>query len=113
MIRRGGVAVLITLALVAPPQASQVNKHPGFIQVYDGNVENLETPAEFCKGDWQDLVYFMKVRRYAPDLFIVQQISGRRQLDELIGFMNRNLPGSFKGVIARRDPRPFDSPCHA
>src|SRR5262245_25159433 len=114
MIRRGGVAgILITLALAAPAQATRVNKNPSFIKVYDGNVENLETPTEFCKGDWQDLVYYMKTARLSPDLFIVQQVSGRGQLNDLVTFMNRNLPGKFKGVIARKDPRPFNSPCHA
>ena len=113
MVRRGGLAVLITLALAAPARAARVNKNPDFIKVYDSNIENLETPTEFCKGDWQDLVYYMKTASLSPDLFIVQQISGRGQLNELVGSMNRTLPGRFAGVIARRDPRPFNSPCHA
>ena len=89
------------------------NQDPTFLQVYDNNVENLETPTEYCKGDWQDLVYFMKLQKYAPDLFLVQQVSGRAQLNELTEFMTRNLPGRYKGVIARRKPQPFDSPCNA
>jgi hypothetical protein len=114
MFRWGGLAGLVlTLALVAPAHAAKVNKHPGFIQVYDSNIENLETPTEFCKGDWQDLVYYMKVQPLSPDLLILQQISGRAQLNRLLAFMNKNLPGRFKGVIARSDPRPFNSPCHA
>ena len=84
------------LALVAPAQAARVNKNPGFIQVYDANVENLETPGEFCKGDWQDLIFYMKVQPLAPDLFIVQQVSGRGQLNTLTTFMSRNLPGRYK-----------------
>ena len=93
-------------------RAAVGNQDPTFLQVYDNNVENLETPAEYCKGDWQDLVYFMKLQKYAPDLFLVQQISGRDQLNQLTEFMTRNLPGTYKGVIARRNPRPFDSPCN-
>ena len=85
---------------------------PTFLQVYDNNVENLETPTEYCKGDWQDLVYFMKRQQYAPDLFLVQQVSGRAQLNKLTEFMTRNLPGRYKGVIARRNPQPFNSPCN-
>ena len=89
------------------------NQDPTFLQVYDNNVENLETPAEYCKGDWQDLVYFMKLQKYAPDLFLVQQVSGRAQLDELTNFMSRNLPGRYEGVFARRNPQPFKSRCGA
>ena len=98
----------------AAPRAAVGNQDPTFLQVYDNNVENLETPSERrCKGDWQDLVYFMKRQKYAPDLFLVQQVSGRAQLNELTGFMTRNLPGRYKGVIARRNPQPFNSPCKA
>ena len=97
----------------AAPRAAVGNQDPRFLQVYDNNVENLETPTEkYCKGDWQDLVYFMKLQKYAPDLFLVQQVSGRAQLDQLVEFMTRNLPGRYEGVIARGKPQPFDSPCH-
>jgi hypothetical protein len=99
----------------APKEAAGAvaNQDPAFLQVYDNNIENLETPAEFCKGDWQDLVHFMKLQKYAPDLFLVQQVSGRAQLNELTDFMSRNLPGRYRGVIARRSPQPFNSPCKA
>ena len=97
----------------AASPAAVANQDPTFLQVYDNNVENLETPTEYCKGDWQDLVYLMKLQKYAPDLFLVQQVSGRAQLNELTESMTRNLPGRYKGVIARRKPQPFDSPCNA
>ena len=114
MIRWGGVAgLLITLALAAPAHAARANKNPNFLQVYQSNIENLETPREYCKGDWQDLIYYMKVQPLAPDLLIVQQVSGRDQLNVLTTFMSRNLPGRYRGVIARAEPRPFDSPCRA
>ncbi len=97
-----------------PTRASpgaEPNHHKTFLQVYDNNIENLETPDEYCKGDWKDLVYFMKLQTYAPDLFLVQQVSGRKQLDELTEFMSQNLPGHYEGVIARGKPRPFKSRC--
>jgi hypothetical protein len=73
----GVVRILLALALVlalqpAPAQAA-VNRNPAFLQVYDDNVENLETVRERpCHGDWKDLVYAMKVQPLSPDLFIVQ-----------------------------------------
>ena len=107
----GGTPTPIPTPMPATSPAAVGNQDPTFLQVYDNNVENLETPTEYCKGDWQDLVYFMKVQKYAPDLFLVQQVSGRAQLNQLTEFMTRNLPGTYKGVIARSNPRPFDSPC--
>jgi hypothetical protein len=100
------------LALAAPAQAG-VNRNPAFIQVYDNNVENLETTAEPCRGDWKDLVYAMRVQKPSPDVFTVQQVSGRGQLDRLVGFMNRTLAGRYAGVIAQANPKPFRSPCGA
>ena len=109
----GGTPTPTPTPTPAASPAAVGNQDPTFLQVYDNNVENLETPTEYCKGDWQDLVYFMKLQKYAPDLFLVQQVSGRAQLNELTEFMTRNLPGRYKGVIARRNPQPFDSPCEA
>ena len=109
----GGTPTPTPTPTPAASPAAVGNQDPTFLQVYDNNVENLETPTEFCKGDWQDLVYFMKLQKYAPDLFLVQQVSGRAQLNKLTEFMSRNLPGRYKGVIARRKPQPFDSPCKA
>ena len=108
----GGTPTPTPAPTPAASPAAVGNQDPTFLQVYDNNVENLETPTEYCKGDWQDLVYFMKLQKYAPDLFLVQQVSGRAQLNQLTEFMSRNLPGTYKGVIARRNPRPFDSPCN-
>ena len=107
----GGVAVAVTVAVTrrrrrdahpdcAPDAggtpAAVGNQDPTFLQVYGNNVENLETPSEYCKGDWKDLVHFMKLQKYAPDLFLVQQVSGRAQLNELTEFMSRNLPAATR-----------------
>jgi hypothetical protein len=67
------VALLATLVVTAEPAAaaSVVNHDPAFLQVYTNNVENLETPGSpgpaKCKGDWLDLIYYMKAREYSPD----------------------------------------------
>lgn len=103
-----------------PPHArhkhyARVNNDPGFLEVYDNNVENLETVHEraptYCRGDWKDLVYYMKVQHRSPDLFLVEQISDRAQLDHLIATLNRKLAGRYAGVIAQRHPRPQNHRC--
>ncbi|HMR06958.1 MAG TPA: hypothetical protein PKA88_14335 [Polyangiaceae bacterium] len=96
---------------VAKPKAfTGVNASPDFLQVYVNNVENLETPADQCKGDWKDLYYYMKLQP-SPDLFLVQQISGKAQLDLLVKYMTDNLPGVFEGIIAEASPKKMNSPC--
>lgn len=90
-----------------------INDDPDFVYVYVNNVENLETPGDGCAGDWKDLIWEMKSDVASPDLFLVQQISGRDQLDHLIAFMTENLHGVYAGVIAEADPEPQKSPCGA
>ena len=90
---------------VEPPTPIQVNSNAGFLVIDHGNVENLETtnapgPAS-CSGDWKDLVYFMKTQVYSPDVFIVQQLKGTNQLNELADFMTAELPGEFAGLVAK------------
>lgn len=93
-------------------QAEKVNASPEFLQVYDDNVENLELPSDLdCKGDWRDLLYSMSRADLSPDLFLVQQISNRAQLDLLTQAMSRELAGTYDGVIAEANPEPFGSPC--
>jgi hypothetical protein len=114
---RQGAAALAALAIgvaipASAPARAKVNASPAFLQVYDDNVENLETASERpCPGDWKDLVYAMKVHDLAPDLFLVQQLSGLKQLGQLTGVMSRKLPGRYSGVIALPAPKPMRSPC--
>jgi hypothetical protein len=108
------LAVLAACAVVpaAAPAKAKVNTNPGYLQVYDDNVENLETASERpCPGDWKDLVYAMKVHDKSPDLFTVQQLSGPKQLNQLTRFMTKQLPGRFAGLIATPTPKPMHSPC--
>jgi hypothetical protein len=90
-----------------------VNDDPRFVQVLDSNIENLELPTEFCRGDWTDLIYYMRDMRPQPDIFLVQQISNRAQLDVLLRAMNRSLRSHYEGIIADPSPRPMNSPCRA
>lgn len=90
-----------------------INNDPDFLYVYTNNIENLEEPTDGCRGDWKDLIFEMKSDVASPDLFLVQQISGRPQLDRLTDFMSATLHGTYAGVIAEASPEPMASPCGA
>jgi hypothetical protein len=91
--------------------AEAINDDPAYIQVYVNNVENLKIASEECAGDWTDLIYYMKTIKPSPDLFFVQQISNKAQLDTLVDRMTDEMPGIFEGVIADADPWNQGSPC--
>lgn len=109
-----GLAVACVPAIGAVPAAAavKVNRNPRFLQVYDDNVENLPTTSDRpCPGDWRDLVSFVKTRTLVPDVFLVQQVSGRRQLDGYARYLSRRLPGTWRGVIAKANPRRQGTKC--
>jgi hypothetical protein len=93
--------------------ARGVNDDPGFVQVFDNNVENLPTAGLQCPGDWQDLVHYMKRAPLKPDLFVVQQISGRGQLDDYVAKLSQVIGERYEGVIADGSPKAMNSPCGA
>jgi hypothetical protein len=88
-------------ALVAPPDAAEValreNDDPDWLVVWTNNIENM-------LYDWKDLVHEMEVDERAPDLFLVQQLSGRDELDRLVAFMERRLGVDYTGVVAQDTP---------
>jgi hypothetical protein len=96
-----------------PKAARGVNDDPGFVQVFDNNVENLPTADIQCPGDWQDLVHYMKRAPLKPDVFVVQQISGRGQLDDYLATLSQIVGERYEGVIADGSPKPMNSPCGA
>lgn len=96
---------------VVVDEQAVINTDPDYLYVYVNNVENLETPGDECRGDWKDLIWEMKTGT-SPDVFLVQQISNQRQLDELVGYMSEHLHGIYAGVIAEAAPAPQGSPCH-
>lgn len=101
---------VLALALTLAPHASAApgiaapNNDPGFLQVYDANVENLPTVDLQCPGDWQDLVYYMQLQQYRPDIYVVQQISNQTQLNELTQRLSTDFGEKYSGVIAEADP---------
>jgi hypothetical protein len=120
--RRRNAAALFTAALglavlqapaSAAPAAAPANNNPGFLQVAVNNVENLPTVGLQCPGDWQDLVYYLDQQTYRPDIFLVQQISNRSQLDSYLSRLSSQFGEQYKGVIAEQNPASMNSPCGA
>ncbi|WP_433392666.1 hypothetical protein [Micromonospora sp. KLBMP9576] len=96
------------LAFPAGPAAAVdygvINNNPAFIQFYANNVENLPRADDKCHGDWLDLVMYMKTYSLSPDIYLVQQISGQEQIDNLAARMEKELKGSFRGIAAVANP---------
>ncbi|RII14686.1 hypothetical protein DSC45_20245 [Streptomyces sp. YIM 130001] len=114
-----GAAALVVPALTgataeAPAAADEAkpNDAPGFLQVYDANVENLPTSTETspaqCAGDWHDLMYYMRTQELKPDVYLVQQLSNKAQLDRLLDRMETHFGEKFSGVLAENAPVPSD-----
>lgn len=86
------------------------NTNPAYLQVYDANVENLPTSdeddPETCRGDWHDLMYFMRLQSLKPDVYLVQQLNNRAQLDLLLTRMEEHFGEEYEGVLAENDPEP-------
>lgn len=104
-----GTAVVAIPLLCAPGATAgasfnQPNRNPGFLQVYDANVENFPTSREKCPGDWEDLLYYMRSQRYRPDLWTAQQVGGERQLNILLKKMRRHFGEAYAGVVAQPVP---------
>lgn len=111
-------AVVASLAVAANPATADVtvaaaNNDPAFVQVVDNNVENLPTVDLACPGDWQDLVYYLRRAPLKPDIFIIQQISNRTQLNSYLNRLSDDLGEPYAGVIAEASPAAMNSPCGA
>lgn len=120
-VRTACAAALVTLSVTATTADADgtgvtiaaANDNPAFVQVVDNNVENLPTVDLACPGDWQDLVYYLKRAPLKPDIFIVQQISGRSQLNSYVSRLSSDLGESYGSVIAEASPAAMNSPCGA
>ncbi len=100
-------------AVSAASTVAAPNDNPGFLQVYDDNVENLPTVDLQCPGDWQDLVYYMQLQEYRPDVYVVQQISNQTQLDALTKRLSDDFGEKYSGVIAEANPAIGPKECGA
>ena len=101
------------MSLMEPDMEPPPPMSPASLRVYTTNVENLPRTSDQCPGDWRDLYAYMSLEQKAPDLFLVQQLSGLAQLNTLIAHMNTQLGRSYAGLIAEASPTPFNSPCGA
>ncbi|HEY0880804.1 MAG TPA: hypothetical protein VGD87_04695 [Archangium sp.] len=75
----------------------RTNKNADRVVVYSNNIENMIF-------DWKDLVHDMAEHELRPDIFLVQQISGRPGLDRLMGFMKNRLGVDYDGKVAQNQP---------
>ncbi|MBI2395761.1 MAG: hypothetical protein HYV09_39720 [Deltaproteobacteria bacterium] len=67
------------------------------VVVYSNNIENMIF-------DWKDLVHYMARDKRNPDLFLVQQMTNKKRLDELLAFMTATLGEKYAGIVAQDDP---------
>jgi hypothetical protein len=86
---------------------------PAELLVLTANVENLPRTGDACPGDFRDLYAYLAVEDLRPDVFVVQQLSGQAQLQELLVVLSNMLSRPYDGRVAEADPTPFDSPCGA
>lgn len=81
----------------ADEAALHTNTDANRIVVYSNNIENMIY-------DWKDLVHSMAEAPLAPDVFLVQQLSGKADVDELAAFMTRRLGAHYTGIVAQNQP---------
>ncbi len=87
------------------------NDDPSKILVYTSNLENLAKaevaagdPAS-CRGDWQDLLFFMAASQHAPDVILLQQITDKAELeDKVIAKLHALLGEEYGAIIAEAAP---------
>jgi hypothetical protein len=84
---------------------------PAELLVLTANVENLPRTSDGCPGDFRDLYAYLAAEDLAPDVFLVQQLSGQDQLVELLGLLGTTLGRAYDGRVAEASPVPFQSPC--
>lgn len=75
----------------------RTNRNPDRLVVWSNNIENMIF-------DWKDLVHAMSEADYRPDVFLVQQVTDREEMDRLVDFMSRRLGVDYTGVVAKANP---------
>jgi hypothetical protein len=105
VVRRGlaavaAAALAVTFGGAQVAQAGSTNKAKGSLVVYNNNIENIAG----CDGNYDRFISYLKKQSKSPDIFTVQQISNRAQLDKFTKRLSDELPGTYRGVIAVNNP---------
>lgn len=112
------------VALAAAPAASAkrsraapANDNGAYLLVLANNVENLLTTtrapglAPDCYGDYRQLATRLSTIGWAPDIFLVQQISNTEQANTLKQHLTNTYGHSYSYIIAQDDPERGNFPC--
>lgn len=75
----------------------RTNRDPERIVVWSNNIENMIF-------DWKDLVHAMSEAELRPDIFLVQQMTSKDEMDRLTDFMSRRLGVEYAGIVAQANP---------
>jgi hypothetical protein len=75
----------------------RTNSDPNRVVVYSNNLENMIF-------DWKDLVHVMAESELRPDIFLVQQVTNRSELERLMGFMKQRMGVKYEGLVAQNRP---------
>lgn len=94
--------VVLTFGTAAAPVSATDRTTPDLL-VYTNNIENLLTKGEKCQGDWDELIHYI-AERPRPDLILLQQVSGMKQVDRFIEELREHSGGRFDGLVAAVDP---------
>ena len=81
----------------APVDAQPTDPNAKSILVYSNNIENM-------LFDWKDLVHVMARDARIVDVFLVQQITNKKRVDELADFMTKRLGEKYAGIVAQNQP---------
>jgi hypothetical protein len=81
------------------PSDSSTSTPPGAssVLIYSNNIENM-------LFDWKDLVHVMARDKRKVDVFLVQQMTNKKRLDELAAYMSNRLGEKYAGVVAQNVP---------
>src|SRR5687767_4492092 len=75
----------------------RTNRSADRLVVWSNNIENMIF-------DWKDLVHAMSEKELRPDIFLVQQITDREEMNQLTAFMSRRLGVDYTGIVAQANP---------
>lgn len=64
---------------------------------YSNNIENM-------LFDWKDLVHVMARDKRKVDVFLVQQLTNKKRVDELAAYMSNRLGEEYIGIVAQNVP---------